>query len=285
MRKKTQAVSLSIVIPVFNDERHLKHCLESIAAQTVMPSKVIVVDNNSTDSSAKIARQYPFVRVVHEKQQGVVFARNKGFDVADTDLIGRIDADTQLPPEWVDRVLAIFEQTDVAAVSGPVGWYDAPAKSFGMFMDKSIRRITWRLGSKDDAVFLFGSNMALRRNSWQKVRDGVCTDKNVHEDIDLAIHLLRADLPVAFDDSLYAMTSSRRINDPHKQLKKYVDIYQNTYRVHGIKTTSTWPAVIIPLVAHFGIKLIKRGYDPETGQFSLKRFVDNDISPRVHPMG
>lgn len=281
---KAQAVSITIVIPVFNDEDHLKSCLESIAAQSVMPDEVIVVDNNSTDDSAKVARQYPFVRVITEKQQGVLYARNAGFDAAKSDIIGRIDADTRLPKNWVERILGIFGHLGIAAVSGPVGWHDTPAQQLGLFFDKSIRQITWKLGSKDDAVFLFGSNMALTRESWQNVRDDICMRKDVHEDVDLAIHLFKFGYAVAFDDSLYAMTSSRRMNDSPQQLKKYVDVYRNTYKVHDIKTSGTWLAVSIPLAAHFGVKLIKRGYDPETERFSLKKFLENQDESRVHPM-
>lgn len=284
MNTKAQAVSISIVIPVFNEAEYLKSCLDSIARQSIAPDEVIVVDNNSTDGSLQVAKACPFVRVITEKQQGVLYPRNTGFDAAKSDIIGRIDADTRLPENWVERVLGIFGHLDIAAVSGPVGWHDTPAQQLGLFFDKSVRQITWKLGSKDDAVFLVGSNMALTRESWRKVRGDICMRRDVHEDIDLAIHLFRAGYAVAFDDSLYAMTSSRRMNDSAQQLKKYIDVYRNTYKVHGIKTTGTWPAATITLATHFGVKLLKRGYDPETKRFSMKKFLENQDEPRVHPM-
>lgn len=284
MSTKTQALSISIVIPVFNDQDHLEKCLQAIAGQTVMPDEVIVVDNNSTDDSARVARSYPFVKLISEKQQGVLYARNKGFDNAQSDIIGRIDADTQLPEDWVHRVLSIFEQTDIAAISGPVGFHDAPARVVGLFFDKNIRRITWKLGSRDDAVFLFGSNMALRRSAWRQVRGEVCDRKDVHEDVDLAIHLFQAGLAVAFDDDLPALTSSRRMNDPAKQMRKYLEVYKNTYAVHDITSPAVGLTTTIVLAGQYGVKLIKRGYDADTRQFSLKKFIDNDPDVRVHPM-
>ncbi len=281
---KTQALSVSIVIPVYNDEDHLKKCLEAIAQQIIMPDEVIVVDNNSTDNSIEVARQFPFVRVITEKKQGVLYARDTGFDAVESGIIGRIDADTQLPPDWIKQVLTIFEQPEIAAVSGPVGFHDAPARVIGLFLDKNIRRITWSLGSRDDAVFLFGSNMAVRSSAWRAVHKDVCQRKDIHEDIDLAVHLFQAGLSVAFDDDLPAYTSSRRMNDPTAQLKQYVAVYKNTYAIHGIQSPAVSITTAIVLSAQYGVKLITRGYDPETQQFSLKRFLNNQADVRVHPM-
>lgn len=281
---KNKALTVSIVIPVYNEEDHLKACLEAIAIQSVMPDEVLVVDNNSSDGTLALAKQFKFVKILHEKQQGVVFPRNKGFDAAKSDIIARIDADTQLPPNWVEQVVSLFNDQDIAAVSGPVGWYDAPARQLGLLIDKNTRKITWDLGSRDDAVFLFGSNMAITRQAWRAVRDQVCIRKDVHEDIDLAIHIYQAGLPVAFDDSLSAMTSSRRINDTTEQIKKYVKVYKNTYTVHDIQTNGIMLPIILLLSTHYGVKLLKRGYDPETRQFSLRKFIDNIDESRVQPM-
>src|SRR6266446_10756886 len=99
-----KSLTLTIVIPVFNEQDHLAACLRAIGVQTIRPDEVIVVDNNSTDDSAEIAQQFPFVRLVREKQQGVLFAKNKGFKSAKSDIIGRIDADTILPQRWVQHV-------------------------------------------------------------------------------------------------------------------------------------------------------------------------------------
>lgn len=282
---KTQALSISIVIPVFNDQDHLEKCLEAISRQTVMPDEVLVVDNNSTDGSVEVAEHFRFVRVIHEAQQGVQYARTAGFNAARGTIIGRIDADTQLPRGWTRRVLAIFQQTDIAAVSGPVGFHDAPARILGLFLDKNIRRITWGIGSRDDAVFLFGSNMAIRKSAWEAVSGDVCLRKDVHEDIDLAIHVYQAGLPVAFDDSLLAYTSSRRMNDPTEQLKKYVAIYKNTYNVHDISSPAVGVTSAVVLASQYGVKLIKRGYNPESRTFSIRKFLSKQSDDvRVHPM-
>lgn len=282
MNKKS--LTVSIVIPVFNDEDHLKACLESISRQTEHPDEVIIVDNNCTDNSVEVAKQFSFVKIVKETQQGVMYARDKGFNSAKSDIIGRIDADTQLPEDWVKKVKIIFENGEIDAVSGPTGWHDAPARQLGTFLDKNIRQMVWRLGARNDAIFLFGSNMAITKKAWDAVKGEVCLRKDVHEDIDLALHLFEKGFTVAFDGSLDALASSRRMHDSAEQLKKYVDVYKNTYEVHGIKSSSLTLTKVIVLSTHYGVKLIKRGYDPETRQFSLRRFIENEPEQRVHPM-
>ena len=117
MNKKLR---VSLVIPAYNEERHLRQCLDAIAAQSVQPFEVILVDNNSSDKTVAVAREYPFVRLLSAPRQGVVFARNVGFNAARGDVIGRIDADTVIDTNWVATIQAIFIERDIDAVSGAV---------------------------------------------------------------------------------------------------------------------------------------------------------------------
>lgn len=279
-----KALTLSIVIPVYNEEIHLQACLDAIANQTVMPDEVIVVDNNSTDTSVKVARAFPFVRVVKESKQGVINARTAGFNSATSTLIGRIDAETRIEPDWVDKIHRIFKDESIDAVSGPVGFHDAPAEKVGLFFDKTIRLATWKIGKIDDAVFLFGGNMALRKDAWNEVNKFLCDRRDIHEDIDLAIHLDELGKKVIFDKNLVAYTSSRRMDDPIKDFYKYLGVYKNTYNVHDIYSPAITMTSAIVFAGRFGVNLVRRGYDPAQKKFSIKKFIDNPDEPRVHPM-
>ena len=127
---------VSVVIPVYNEAATLPACLEALAGQTVPPFEVLVVDNNSTDDSVLVAARYPFVTVLHEKRQGVLHARGRGFTAARGDIIGRIDADTEVAPDWIKQLQQVFtEDSELLAVVGQmqygygktgalVNWFD-----------------------------------------------------------------------------------------------------------------------------------------------------------------
>src|SRR5579864_186510 len=117
-----KTLTLTIVIPAYNEQSYLAACLDSIAEQTVLPHEVFVVDNNSTDGTLKVAKDYSFVKILREPKQGVFFAARRGFNAARSDIIGRIDADTILPPNWVETVQAGLQDNRVAAVTGPVSY-------------------------------------------------------------------------------------------------------------------------------------------------------------------
>src|SRR5687768_15841626 len=118
MKSAAKPLTLSIIIPAYNEEAHLGACLQAIADQTEPPDEVIVVDNNSTDRTAKIARSFPFVRLLHEKRQGLRATRSRGVTAARGEIIGRIDADTRLGPEWAAIARRVFADSNVMGVVG-----------------------------------------------------------------------------------------------------------------------------------------------------------------------
>ena len=64
-------MKVSVVIPVYNEKKRIKKCLDSLLSQSEKPDEIIVVDNNSTDSTVSIVRKYKGVNLVHEKKQGI----------------------------------------------------------------------------------------------------------------------------------------------------------------------------------------------------------------------
>jgi glycosyltransferase involved in cell wall biosynthesis len=111
---------LSFIIPCFNEEALLGHCIESIRAELASTAiEIIVVDNGSTDMTAEVARLYG-ARVVFEPDKGVVRARQAGFMAAHGELLAFIDADSQLPPGWLLQVARIMINPKVVACSGPL---------------------------------------------------------------------------------------------------------------------------------------------------------------------
>ena len=112
-------MNLSVVIPAYNEEKRIGHCLKSVFNQTVKPYEVIVVDNNSTDRTVEIAREMG-AKVVVQPLQGATYARNMGFDEAKGEVIARTDADTIVPNDWIEKYKEHFEEDPLLdSMAGP----------------------------------------------------------------------------------------------------------------------------------------------------------------------
>ncbi len=277
-----KALQVSLVIPVYNEAEQLDDCLSAIAKQSVRPLEVIVVDNNSNDDSAEVTRRYGFVKLLREPRQGVVHARNRGFDAAKGDIIGRIDADTQLPSDWIKRVQHIFADSSVSAVSGAAHYYDFVLSNLADGLDGYLR--THLARQLKDTNFLWGANMAVRRAGWLRVRNNVCNRRNLHEDFDLSIHLQEAGLKVMYDETLPAGVSSRRIDSNFGSYFRYTLISPKTYAAHGLRSRfHMYPVLFVCWAGYVPARVIYRGCDPETGAFSWSRLLVSSGRSRVDP--
>jgi glycosyltransferase involved in cell wall biosynthesis len=183
----TKPLTLSIVIPVYNEERYLKSCLDSIAKQTVKADEVIVVDNNSTDKSVEIAKKYNFVTILHEKRQHQSFAQKKGFDSSKSDILGRIDGDSILPIDWVEKVKLAFAQDDrIVGVTGGVNPYDVKLKWLGIAI---FHGYIYLAGVIAGTRLLWGANCAIRASAWGRVKNQVLLRPDIWEDYDMSFCL------------------------------------------------------------------------------------------------
>lgn len=88
---------ISVIVPVYNVEKYIKRCVESILNQTLEQIELILIDDGSVDNSGKICDEFQEkdnrVSVIHQKNQGVSIARNNGLDIATGKYIAFIDAD------------------------------------------------------------------------------------------------------------------------------------------------------------------------------------------------
>lgn len=225
-------MKVSIVIPVYNEAVPLAACLESIQQQSTAPFEVIVVDNNSTDGSVKVAQAYPWVRILPEPAQGIVHARNRGYDAARGDIIARIDADTVLPHNWVAHILAFYRagNTDAAFTGGAafynVRWPRAVAWLYNLLAFDLNRLLIGH-------VTLWGSNMALTKQQWRRVRGHVCSRRDMHEDLDLAMHLHELGYRIHFDRGFRIGAELRRVQSNRHELWEYLQWWPRTLHRHS----------------------------------------------------
>lgn len=195
-------LKVSVVIPAYNEEKFLGATLASLKNQTVAPYEIIVVDNNSTDKTIEVAKQFS-VRIVSEKRQGLSFARNKGFSEARGDIILRTDSDSMAPRDWVERVTNAFEKDNLNTFSGSAVLYH-PA--FNFLFDCLCFYINDAFGYNS----LLGPNFAIRKSAWEAICNNTCDDDaRFHEDLDMAIHSQQLG-GYKRDLTLRVLTSNRR---------------------------------------------------------------------------
>lgn len=241
----TNQLTLSIIIPAYNEEHYLKSCLDSIARQTQPPDEVIVVDNNSTDGTAALARHYDFVTVIHEPRQGRGYARTMGFDAATSMIIGRIDADSVLAPDWVERVRRDFSTSEIDAVTGLARVALLPRIQWPKSVLWAWLYTQWSV-AENGYELLWGANMAVRAGAWQTVRGEVCNDDSiVHEDQDVSFLLLLAGYKLERDNNLLIMTDGQTFHYFPK-LVRYTWLRWSTRRRFGRRLRS------IPKTARYG---------------------------------
>lgn len=122
------SVKLSVVVPVYNTEKYLRECLDSLIHQTFHDMEIILVDNKSTDFSGAICDEYQKrderIRVIHRQKHGWVSdARNDGISYASGEWITFVDSDDWLEIECYEKVFEALNGRDVD-VFCEGGWYE-----------------------------------------------------------------------------------------------------------------------------------------------------------------
>ena len=109
---------LAVIVPVYNVEKLLPRCLDSILAQTYRDFTLILVNDGSTDGSGKICDGYAEkderIRVIHKENGGLSSARNEGIELQkklDNDLIAFVDSDDYIDPEMYGTMISALDKS------------------------------------------------------------------------------------------------------------------------------------------------------------------------------
>ncbi len=211
-------MTISFVIPAYNEERTIGRCILSVLRESRRSGhdvEVIVVDNACTDRTPQIAAGFPGVRVVREPRKGLPFARQAGYVAARGELIGCIDADSRLTRGWIDRALKAFRRDRrLVALSGPYFYYDLSS-----FAELFV--MLWYVGSvvlfgyilqhlARKSAMLQGGNYVVRRSALERIGGYNTTISFYGEDLDLATRLVAVGT-VRFAFRFRLLTSGRRL--------------------------------------------------------------------------
>ena len=172
--------AISVIIPCYNHEKYIHETIESVLSQTFDDYEIIIVNDGSTDNSLSIinsyAKKYPHkIRVIDQKNKGVVIARNNAISLAKADLIFPLDADDTIEPNCLHTLYENIKNGDFDVVYCKV-------KQFGL--ETSILELKkptkWNMGIANQVCV----SALFRKSDWQQIGGYDVNMKNGLEDWD-----------------------------------------------------------------------------------------------------
>lgn len=201
---------ISVIVPAHNEELYLPACLDSLIKQDLPQNQfeIIVVDNASTDHTAKVAKRYP-VKLIHEPRKSVTLARQAGVNSSRGQIIASADADTVYPPHWLSQINTSFAQhPDIVAL---VGWiyYSHVPPWINLYMSLIQRFNLWLNHVSHHTPLVFAANFAFRRPAFDKTGGYPPHLPELGDQQYLLSHLQKTG-PIIINPHIFCYTSSRK---------------------------------------------------------------------------
>jgi glycosyltransferase involved in cell wall biosynthesis len=212
---------VSIVIPAYNEEKYIGKTLQSITKQTYKNFELLVVDNNSTDHTAAIAKQYG-ATILHEQNQGHVYALNAGMSHAKGDIIAVTDADTIVHTTWLATIVKSLTPDEVIGVTGSAKIVTGIESADRIF--SGLYSIFMKGNMLLGKPHVNGFSFAVKKKYFTQV-GGLDLQYHISSDVDLGIRLYKFG-KVLYVKDLSVVTSTRRwTKDPVRVFLKYARAY------------------------------------------------------------
>ncbi len=175
---------ISVIVPVYNTEKYIGRCIESIQTQTYSNLEIILVDDGSDDNSFKVCCEYAEkdsrIKVFHKDNSGVSSTRNMGIEEATGDYIGFVDSDDYIEPEMYEDLLS-----NVKEKSMPICAYHIVDENGKIIGKKSFDNFSNEI-MKDD-FFILCENIMLNSPVNKLYETKVIKDKNIRFNTELSL--------------------------------------------------------------------------------------------------
>jgi len=203
---KENKILISVVIPAYNEEKHIEACLDSLKKQSFpkLFYEVIVVDNDSTDKTAEIAKKFQ-TKVILETERGTVFAIRKGLNQAQGDIVALTDADTIVNKDWLKNIYQAFENNPELVLVGGRTLF-RPKVPLSVISQGIFNLANGLIGFN-------GANGAIRKDTYQRVY-GIDEKINLSWETDLSLRL-KKEGQKTFLIRNWVITSSRHFRGWH----------------------------------------------------------------------
>ncbi|MDY2607826.1 MAG: glycosyltransferase family 2 protein, partial [Lachnospiraceae bacterium] len=178
---------VSIIVPVYNVEKYLEECLDSILKQTYANIEVIVVDDGSTDNSYAICCKYhqldSRIKLVQKKNGGLSSARNAGLDHMTGSYVAFVDSDDTIDQNMIEKMIDVIKKTNTDIVIGAFERYDDIT---GNIYSREMLDGKWNRLSEDN----LGEMLYVNPGVWNKLYRAELFQKVTFTDVSLAEDLV-----------------------------------------------------------------------------------------------
>ena len=214
---KVKTPKVSIIIPVYNVEKYLRECLDSVINQTLKDIEIIIVNDGSTDNSIEIIQDYSNncknIKVINKQNEGCYKARNVGLETAKGEYIAFLDSDDYIEFNMYEKLYSKAKETDADIVSS----------NYSILENNKIKIVDFsssiELLKKTNNKLVGAENILLDAVIWSRIfKRQMLIDKGImfHSDIHTAddaffhaLTMLNANKIIYIPDVLYTYRISR----------------------------------------------------------------------------
>ena len=300
-----KSIKLSIIVPVYNVERYLRKCVDSLLAQDIIDYEIILVDDGSTDNSGAICDEYstlytihhtPTIKVLHQPNGGLSAARNSGIKVAQGEYLMFVDSDDYIEPNVLGGLMAQVEREELDVLR-----YDFQnvriknEREYEVFDPNKYPHPVDRGTETIDGMTYLDVRMQYGCYAWQfLIRRNLIIDdrclftEGIHfEDVDwMPRMMLRAKRVNGTKTIVYnyfwregSITLTQgNIEKMHKNLEDRMQVIQNLSDLYHVNSQCRWLRNMISMMAAGILSTVSRDFYNEKGLY-IKRLRALSVFP------
>ena len=275
-------VKVSVIIPVYNVEKYLRKCLDSVLGQTLEDIEVIAVDDGSKDSSGAILDEYAKkdarLIVIHQKNGGVSSARNTALDITKGEFVGFVDADDWVDDNFYETLYNTAQEKQADVVKGNL--YLAHEDG-SLKVDDLNKKISVNQKQHIATNFTYAFCTAIYKNSVIKENKIYYKNASRAEDVEWLFRVLCKTQKYAQCDDVYYYYNQNDNSTTHNvTLRQLNDLYEMTVSIYKTAEKANFDNSIMlnihkMCLRHFAYIFdngIKGNYDYEYNDL-LKKFI------------
>ena len=271
-------IKVSIIIPVYNSEKYLRQCFDSVVNQTLKDIEIIIINDGSTDNTLKIVQEYATkyknIKVIDKQNEGCYKARNIGLETATGEYIAFLDSDDYIEHNIYEKLFLKAKQTDADIVSS----------NYYISQDNKLKIVDFsssaKLLKKTNNNLIGAENVLLDAIIWSRIfKRQMLIDKGIkfHSDIYMAddaffqiVTMLNSEKIVYIPDILYTYRISRKDSITTSYNEKNFDCIKVAKEIMDYVIANNMKH-FMPQVVAYVLRLNILGYN-RIGRFYKKQY-------------